>query len=153
MISNVISFPRVRFVLDTCVIVAALRSRNGASHQILRLALQGTLPVVCHYKLLAEYTQVLTRMANAGELEFSPEETNEFLAALVTASEEVHVRYLWRPNLQDEADNFVLEAAIAASPSVLITHNLRDFKNSELNWNGVRIQTPQQALKESSRHA
>ena len=106
----------MRYVLDTCVVVSALRSRNGASNRVLRLALLGELPAVCHYKLLAEYRDVLFRMLRRGELEFSPVQVERFLAALVIAAQEVEVRYLWRPSLPDEADNFVYEAAYRRQP-------------------------------------
>ena len=62
---------------------------------------------MCHYKLLAEYRDVLFRMVRREELALSRDHVERFLAALVTATQEVEVRYLWRPNLPDEADNFV----------------------------------------------
>ena len=107
---------RVRYVLDTCVVVSALRSRNGASNRVLRLALERKIRAVCHYKLLSEYREVLFRMVKDGELTYSWVQVERLLAALVTATEEVEVRYLWRPNLPDEGDNFIYEAAFAASP-------------------------------------
>ena len=51
----------MRYLLDTNVLVAALRSKNGASHILLRRALQGDLPVVVHHKLVYEYRDVLSR--------------------------------------------------------------------------------------------
>ena len=140
-------------MLDTCVVVSALRSRNGASNRILRLALLGELPAVCHYKLLSEYRDVLYRMVRRGDLTFSLAQVEHFLAALVMAVEEVEVRYLWRPNLPDEADNFVYEAAFAVSPATIITHNVRDFRKPEIEWPGVLVKTPQQVLAEVFRHA
>ena len=75
---------------------------NGASNRVLRLALTGKLPVVCHYKLLSEYREVLFRMVMGWESEFSRDQVERLLAAIVTAAQEVEVRYLWRPNLADE---------------------------------------------------
>ncbi len=63
------------------------------------------------------------------------------------------MRYLWRPNLRDEGDNFVYEAAFAASPATIVTHNLRDFRKPELDWPGVFVKTPRQVLKEVSGNA
>ena len=143
----------MRYVLDTCVVVSALRSRNGASNRVLRLALLGEIPAVCHYKLLSEYRDVLFRMVRRGELVFSRDQVERLLAAFVTAAQEVEVRFLWRPNLPDEADNFVYEAAFAASPATIVTHNLRDFRKPELRWPGVVVKTPRQVLSEVSRHA
>ena len=143
----------MRYVLDTCVVVSALRSRNGASNRVLRLALLGEIPAVCHYKLLSEYRDVLFRMVRRGELVFSRDQVERLLAAFVTAAQEVEARFLWRPNLPDEADNFVYEAAFAASPATIVTHNLRDFRKPELPWSGVVVKTPRQVLSEVSRHA
>jgi hypothetical protein len=108
---------------------------------------------VCHYKLLSEYREVLFRMVNGGELRYPWTQVERFLAVLVTASEEVAVRYLWKPNLPDEGDNFIYEAAFAASPATIVTHNVRDFRKPEIAWPGVLIKTPQQILSEVSQHA
>jgi|ERR1035437_725480 hypothetical protein len=59
----------------------------------------------------------------------------------------------WRPNLPDEGDNFVFEAAFAASPAMIVTHNVRDFRQPEMDWPGGLVKTPQQVLTEVSRHA
>ena len=143
----------MRYVLDTCVVVSALRSRSGTSNRVVRLALIGGIPAVCHYKLLPEYRDVLFRMVRRGELVFSQAQGERFLAALVAASEELEVRYLWRPNLPDKADNFVYEAAFAASPATIVTHNLVDFRKLEIAWAAVFVKTPQQVLTEVLRHA
>ena len=53
------------------------------------------------------------------------------------------VYYLWRPNLQDEADNMFVELAVASESSHLITHNTRDFvSGSELKHDSFRVVTP-----------
>ncbi len=51
----------MRYLLDTCIIVSALRSKQGASYQLLKQAIQGQLPIVMDFKLLAEYRDVLMR--------------------------------------------------------------------------------------------
>lgn len=53
------------------MVVSVLRSKNGASNRVLRLALLGKLAMVCHYKLLSEYSDVLFRMVKRGELAYS----------------------------------------------------------------------------------
>nr|WP_228025325.1 PIN domain-containing protein [cf. Phormidesmis sp. LEGE 11477] len=37
------------------------------------------------------------------------------------------IYYTWRPNLKDEADNHLIELAIAGSASLIATNNLKDF--------------------------
>lgn len=117
------------------------------------MALLGELPAVCHYKLLAEYRDVLLRMVRREELAFSRDQVERFLAALVTATQEVEVRYLWRPNLPDEGDNFVYEVAFAASLATIVTHNVRDFRKPEIDWPGVLVKTPGLVLTEVAKHA
>lgn len=56
-------------------------------------------------------------------------------------------------NLPDEVDNFVYEAAFAASPATIVTHNVRDFRKPEIDWPGVLVKTPQQILTEALWHA
>jgi predicted nucleic acid-binding protein len=148
LISNMISFGSVRYLLDTCVVVAALRSRQGASNQVLRFAFERRLPIVIHYKLLSEYRSVLARAGHFAEIGFTPARLDRFLAAIVTIAEEVNVRYLWRPNLPDEDDNFIYEIAFAASPCTIVSHNVRDFASPELRWPGVVVKTPQLVLRE-----
>lgn len=143
----------MRYGLDTCVVVSALLSRNGASNRVLRLALLGKLPAVCHYKLLSAYREVLFRMVKGGEVRYSRDQAERFLAALVTAAQEVEVRYLWRPNLPDEGGNFVYEVAFAASPATIVTHKVRDFRNPQMEWPGVLVKTPRQVLMEVSSRA
>ena len=58
----------------------------------------------------------------------------------------VTVYYGWRPNLPDEADNHLIELAIAGGAEVIITHNIRDFKRGEL-LNSIRIQNPADFLE------
>lgn len=135
-------------MIDTSVIVAALRSGRGASAEVLRLALKGEIEAVYHYKLVAEYREVVGRFAGAGELLVDWERAERLIAALVGAGEAVDVRYLWRPNLRDEGDNFVYEIAFAASPASIVTHNLRDFRNPELRWPGVLAKSPAEVLTE-----
>jgi putative PIN family toxin of toxin-antitoxin system len=142
----------MNYLLDTNVLIAALRSRRGASHALIRLVLQGKLPVVMHHKLLAEYRDVLSRPDIIDGLSFSWEEIEQIVAGMVVEAHEVKINYLWRPNLKDEGDNFVLEIAVAASPCTLVTHNLRDFRAGELQFHEVWVKTPQQVLAELAPH-
>ena len=138
----------MRYVIDTSVLVSALRSKNGASHLVLRRVYDGQLPIVMHYKLLSEYRDVLARPEMKTKLVYAESEIERLLAALVARAEEITVRYLWRPNLRDEKDNFLLEIAVAAQPCTIVTHNVRDFSNGELRFSSVPIKRPQDILLE-----
>lgn len=132
----------MRYILDTNVILAGLRSRSGASHWLLRRALEGRLPLVIHQKLVYEYRDVLSRQANLSALSFSWKEVEIILAQLVAVAEPTEIRYLWRPNLRDDNDNFLIEIAVASWPCTIITHNLKDFSHPDLIFPQIEIKTP-----------
>ncbi len=137
----------MRYLLDTNVLVAAFRSRNGASNAIVRRALLGELPLVVHHKLVYEYRDVLSRPEILAETGISCREVEIVLAQLIADATEIDVRYLWRPNLTDEDDNFILEIAVAAWPCTIVTHNIADFARSELRFPQVTLCTPGQLMQ------
>jgi putative PIN family toxin of toxin-antitoxin system len=138
----------MNYLLDTCIIVSALRSKQGTSYQLLRQAVQGELPIVMDFKLLAEYRDVLMRPEMLQALVFEPAEIEMILARLVMVAKESRITFLWRPNLQDEGDNYLVEIAVAMQPCTLVTHNLKDFQQAELLFPHVRVKRPQQVLQE-----
>ena len=140
----------MRYLLDTCILVSALRSRNGASNALLRLVFARGLRVVVHFKLIAEYRDLLLRKENLAATGLGEDQVDRFLSAYVGLAEEVQVHYLWRPNLTDEDDNFIMEIAIAASPCTIVTHNMRDFLQAERQFAGIRVLQPAALLQ--SRH-
>lgn len=137
----------MRYLIDTNVLVAALRSRSGASNALLRLALQGHLPLVVHQKLVYEYRDVLGRPASLAGTGITVTEAETVLAHLVAVAEEIEVRYLWRPNLRDEGDNFIVEIAMAAWPCTIVTHNIGDFSRAELRFPQIAVRTPGQLMQ------
>ncbi len=134
-------------MLDTSVLVAALRSRTGASNLILRRVAQGDLRPVVTTPLWLEYEAVLTRPEHQLVHGLAPAEIRRFLGAFASASEAVEVHFRWRPTLPDPSDEMVLEAAVNGRSPLLITHNPRDFRRVDLNL-GVRVITPHAIVKE-----
>ena len=55
--------------------------------------------------------------------------------------------YGWRPNLPDEGDNHLIELALAGGALAIVTHNLRDLRNGELQLGRLRVLTPAQCLE------
>jgi len=84
----------MKYLLDTCIIVSALRSKQGASHFLLRKAIIKQLPIIMHFKLLAEYHDVLTRPDILSALTYAPEDIDKILTGLVNVAEEVNPRFL-----------------------------------------------------------
>ena len=63
----------------------------------------------------------------------------------MSVCEWVRIFYLWRPNLKDEGDNHLIELAVAGNANIIVSHNKKDFCQSELNF-GIQILTPEQLL-------
>jgi putative PIN family toxin of toxin-antitoxin system len=117
----------LRVVLDTNVLVAASRSRRGASFALLRLLRAGRFTALASVPLLLEYEAVLKRpehLAAGGRTEAM---TDAFLDALCLRCEPVHLFYLWRPRARDPADDMVLETALNGRADHLVTLNIGDF--------------------------
>lgn len=116
-------------VLDTSVLVAAARSRTGASQRLLRLLPDARFRPAISVPLFAEYSAVLKRPDHL--LSRTPEQVDAFLDFLLSASNLHEIFYLWRPMLPDPDDDLILELAVAADCGYIITHNIADFRGSE----------------------
>ena len=116
-----------RLVLDTNVLVAASRSRNGASFAILQQLRCRHFVALMSVPLMLEYEAVLKRSEQLQASQRSEAMTDAFLDALVLFAEPVHLFFLWRPQLRDAADEMVLETALNGRADALITLNVKDF--------------------------
>ncbi len=56
----------------------------------------------------------------------------------------------WRPNLRDEANNHLMELAVAGGAEMIITANKKDFRNSELNFPSIKILNPAEFLNKGA---
>jgi predicted nucleic acid-binding protein len=114
-----------RIVLDTNVLVSALRSRRGASFQVLKTVGRGRFEHVVTVPLVLEYEEVLRR---PGVVPISTTAADDVIDYLCATGVQQSVHFLWRPKLPDVKDDMVLEAAVNGSCSHIVTHNLRDFE-------------------------
>jgi putative PIN family toxin of toxin-antitoxin system len=135
----------IPIVVDTNVFVSALRSEGGASREVLRRALHGIYQPLFSNALWLEYEDLLGRSIWSEVT--TAEERREVLAALAGIGRWVRIYYLWRPNLPDEADNHLIELAIAGGATAIITHNTRNLLHSQLFWKSLSILTPAQCLE------
>ena len=121
----------MRVILDTNVLVAALRSDMGASYAIVSQLPSERFQMALTVPLYLQYQDVLTRpehMTGAS----TPDDIRNFLRYLCSIAHQQRVFFLWRPWLKDPKDDMVLEAAVASQSRYIITHNLRDFTGSGL---------------------
>jgi putative PIN family toxin of toxin-antitoxin system len=116
-----------RVVLDTSVVVAALRTRAGAGNAVLRLVATRRLTALATPPLFLEYEDVLKRPEQRIAHGRTLEGIDDFLAELAALVEPVEVRFLWRPQVRDPSDEMVLEAAINGQADALVTYNVADF--------------------------
>ena len=101
--------------------------------------------------LFHEYEEVLSR----GELfrgsVLDGREREQLLDGFMNVCRWVSIHYLWRPNLPDEADNHLIELAVAGQARWLITGNKKDIATGELAFPGLRVVTPREYLSEEDR--
>ena len=136
----------MRYVLDTNVVVAGLRSPSGASAALIDHALSGRFTLLLSVAPALEYEAVCRDPAQRIVSGLSDEEVSTIVSALCAVCEPVHARYLWRPQLRDPADEMVLEAAVNGRADALVTFNRRDFGDAPAQF-GVALQSPQEALR------
>lgn len=136
-----------RAVLDTSVLVAGFRSRQGASNRLMRAVARGALRPLATTALFLEYEDVLLRPEHRLVTGLGPVEIDRILASLASAAEPVEVHFRWRPQLRDPADELVLEAAVNGRADALVTHNTRDFVSAARKF-GIAVLTPQACLQE-----
>jgi putative PIN family toxin of toxin-antitoxin system len=117
----------MKVVLDTDVVVAALRSPTGASAELLRMARHKRFTPVVSVPLVLEYEAVVTRPEHLAASGLSAEDAMAVLDVLVGHSEWTRVYYLYRPWLKDPGDEMVLEAAENSAARAIVTFNKRDF--------------------------
>lgn len=135
----------IPLVIDTNVFVAGLRSGGGASRAVLRRALGGNYQPLFGNALWQEYGDLLGR--DVWGPATTAAERQQVLAALAQRGRWVTIYYGWRPNLADEADNHLIELALAGGAQGIITHNVRDVARGELVFDQLRVLTPAQCLE------
>jgi putative PIN family toxin of toxin-antitoxin system len=115
------------FVLDTDVLVAALRSNQGASRQLLLLAFDLRFELLLSVPLILEYEAVLTRPEHLAVAGLSADEVGQVLDDLSAVARPVRLAFRWRPTLPDPDDDMVLETAVNGNATAIVTFNQRDF--------------------------
>jgi len=136
----------MRIVLDTNVLVAALRSDAGASRQLLERALDQRYVLLLSVPLMIEYEDVLMRPEHLNVSNLSAKEVGVILDALAAVGEAVRLSFLWRPMLKDPADDMVLETAINGRAELLVTFNRKHFARASRLFE-MTIASPGEALR------
>jgi len=135
-----------RTVLDTDVLVAAVRSDRGASRVLLTAALEQRYPVLASVPLMLQYESVLTRSEHLAAARISVADVEVLLDAIALVIEPIRISYLWRPMLSDPGDDLVLETAVNGRADVVVTFNRRDFEPASGQF-GLEVVTPADAVR------
>ncbi len=126
-------------VIDTNVLLSALKSARGTSYRLLALLEEDRFLVHVSTPLVAEYEAVLKR----GGLSLSARQIDDVIDFICAKAARHEIYYLWRPVLKDPDDDFLLELAVKAN-AVVITWNLADFRRA--SQFGIAVMTPRDFL-------
>lgn len=133
---------KAKIVVDTCVLIAALRSKRGASYKLFKLIGQGAFDISLSVPLVFEYESAAKKIARSVRLKYT--EIDDILNYLCSVAEHHRIHFLWRPFLRDPNDDMVLELAVECGANFIVTYNLKDFEGIA-NF-GVVAVTPQEFL-------
>ncbi|WP_103668561.1 putative toxin-antitoxin system toxin component, PIN family [Pseudanabaena sp. BC1403] len=136
-----------RIVVDTSVLISALIGSTGASRELIRLCLQGEYQPLMGNNLFLEYESVVLREEIITQCTLTKQEIFALLDAFMSVCQWIDIYYLWRPNLRDEADNHLIELAIAGNAQIIATKNIKDFLNSDLIFPNLSILKPEQIVR------
>ena len=137
----------IKVVIDTNVLVAGLIRGKGPNREILKQCFKGTLQPYIGNALYTEYRDLLNRENIQTLCKQTSVTLAEFLDDFSSICEPVDVWFLWRPNLKDEADNHLIELAVAANVTYIVTNNISDFAQAELLQEGFQVITPPDLLR------
>lgn len=115
-----------RAVMDTNVLISALRSRTGASFEILQRLRRDEWTTVLSNHLLYEYEELLK--ANASELSLSLDDVDQILNAIAARGEEWMLTHNWEPILPDADDEPLVQLAKESGALIVLTHNVRHLQ-------------------------
>jgi putative PIN family toxin of toxin-antitoxin system len=137
----------MRIVVDTNVFLGACLG-TGAANAVIAACLKRRCVPLMGNALFNEYEDVFGRGDLFQNCKLNRRERVELLDVFFACCEWTRVYYAWRPNLPDEADNHLVELAVAGGADFIVTRNRRHLRNMELRFPQLRIASPEIFLKE-----
>ena len=134
-------------VVDTSIVISALIGSQGPSRKVIRKCLLNDYTPLISNSLFLEYEDVSSRERIINLCSITNEEKRKLLNAFYHVCHWVSIHYLWRPNIRDEGDNFLIELAVAGNADYIVTNNINDFKNAQLKFPNIQIVTPEKLLR------
>lgn len=136
----------MRLVLDTSVVVAALRSPSGASAELVRLAARQLVTLLGSMSLALEYLDVCGRAETREGTNVSETDALRFADEVVALLSPVEIWFRWRPTSPDAGDEHVVETALNGGAEAVVTFNLRDFAQASQRF-GLQVARPADILR------
>jgi predicted nucleic acid-binding protein len=133
-------------VLDTDVVVAAMRSPTGGSAELLRRIRLGCATMLMSVALALEYESQCMMAEHRLASGLSAVEVNIFLDRLLAMAEPVQLFFRWRPQLHDPGDELVLEAAVNGRASAIVTFNEKDLREARASFD-IEVLRPGEVLR------
>ena len=134
-------------VIDTNVVVAGLRSKQGWSFKLLSRIGDGTFDHCLSVPLLLEYEDVLKRQATSLGLDLLAIDT--LVNFWCAAGRQTLIYFQIDPLLPDPGDTKVLELALTARADFIVSFNKRHFL--EADRFGIKVVTPFEFFAELGR--
>lgn len=134
---------KYRIVIDTNVIVSALKSRNGFSFNLLSIIDDTRFKICISVPLIFEYEDAIKR--GKPKIKLSKAEIEAVIDYVCSIAEKRKIFYLWRPYLKDPKDDMVLELAVESECDYIISFNKKDFIGVEKF--SLEVITPKEFLK------
>lgn len=128
--------------------ISALLGPRGASRAVVRACLQKRFQPLMGTTLFLEYEALMAREVLFAGCPLTPVEREALLDAFLSVCRWTTVYYTWRPNLRDESDNHLIELAVAGGAQAIVTKNVKDFIQADLQFPSLRFLRPDQLLKE-----
>jgi predicted nucleic acid-binding protein len=136
----------VKILLDTDVVVAAMRSPLGASAELLRRIEKGNATMLLSVALALEYEARCMLAEHRLAAGHSAAEAAIYIDGLIAMAEPVEMHFRWRPQLHDPGDELVLEAAVKGGASAIVTFNEKDLREARQSF-GIDVIRPGEALR------
>jgi len=137
----------IKIVVDTSVFISALIGSTGSSRELIRRCLKGEYQPLMGNALFLEYESVMQRKEIISQCSLTNTEIYTLLVSFINVSQWISIYYLWRPNLKDEANNHLIELAVAGNAQIIVTKNVKDFRNAELVFPNLSILKPEEIIR------
>jgi putative PIN family toxin of toxin-antitoxin system len=137
----------LRLVVDTSIMVAAIRSDTGASRYLLVAGLEARFTMLASVPLLIEYEAVMSRPEHLAASRLSTSDVEVLLDTVASVAEPVLLDFLWRPVLPDPDDDMVLETGVNGRADAIVTFNRRHFVTAKKQF-GLDVLSPADLIKQ-----